>query len=356
MSVSMVANTKTLAELSAMVGGEFAGDPEITIHGLADLASANKGEIAFMVKEADIHVLKKSRGSAFIVPHTLSYDEKPLIKVANPYLAAARIQSFFQMKPFQAKGVSHKADIGKDCTIPEDISIGPFVSIGNRVRLGKRVTLHPGVVIGDDTVIGDDCLLYPNVTVYHSCIIGSGVIIHSGTVIGSDGFGFATDENGEHVKWVHIGFVQIDDNVEIGANVTIDRGTFGKTHIMRGTKMDNLVQVGHNVKIGENALVVAHVAIGGSASLGNNVVLGGQVAIKGHIHLGDGVKVAGKSGVHANVPEKTIVSGIPAIPHRDWLRASAIYAKLPKLHGELRDMRKKIEKMYAKLFPGEGQK
>jgi UDP-3-O-[3-hydroxymyristoyl] glucosamine N-acyltransferase len=352
----MVAKTKTLAELSVMVDGDLSGDPEIPIHGLADLASANKGEIAFMVKEAHLDILKKSHGSAFIVPPTITYDKKPIIRVANPYLAAARIQNFFLTKPFQAKGISPKSDIGNDCDIPEEISIGPFVAIGDRVRLGKRVTLHPGVVLGNDVVIGDDCLLYHNVTVYRSCTIGARVIIHSGTVIGGDGFGFATDENGNHVKWPHIGTVQIDDDVEIGANVTIDRGTFGKTHIMRGTKMDNLVQIGHNVKIGENSLVVAQVAIGGSASLGKNVVLGGQVAVKGHIHLDDGVMVAAKSGVHSNVQKGNIVSGIPAIPHKDWLKASIIFAKLPKLYGELLDMRKKIEKMYEKIFPGEGLK
>ena len=351
----MVAKIKTLAELSTMVGGELTGDPDITIYGLADLALAGKGDISFLVKEAGLDRLQKSNASAFIVPQTLTYDDKPLIKVANPYLAAARIQNFFQHKPFQAKGISPMAHIGNNCHIPTEISISPFVHIGDRVTLGKRVTLHPGVVIGDDTVIGDDCFLYANVTVNHACTIGSGVIIHSGTVIGSDGFGFATDDQGNHVKWPHIGTVQIDDDVEIGANVTVDRGTFAKTHIMQGTKMDNLVQIGHNVKIGENTLVVAQVAIGGSASLGNNVVLGGQVAIKGHISLDDGVMVAAKSGVHSNLPKGAIVSGIPAIPHKDWLKASIIFTKLPKLYSELRDMKKKIETMDEKLFPGKDQ-
>ena len=351
----MVAKTITLAELARMVDGEIHGDPDIPIHGLADLSLADKGEIAFMVKEAHIDILKKSQGAAFIVPHAITYDGRPLIKVANPYLAAATIQNFFHTKPFQANGISPKAEIGNNCDIPEEVSIGPFVSIGDRVKLGKRVTIHPGVVIGDDAEIGEDCLLYPNVTIYHSCTIGSRVVIHSGTVIGSDGFGFATDEKGNHVKWPHIGTVQIDDDVEIGSNVSIDRGTFGKTHIMRGTKMDNLIQIGHNVTIGENSLVVAQVAIGGSASLGNNVVLGGQVAIKGHIHLEDGVMVAAKSGVHANVSKGSIVSGIPAIPHKDWLKASIIFAKLPKIYSELRDMKKKIIKIYEKVFPDEGQ-
>jgi UDP-3-O-[3-hydroxymyristoyl] glucosamine N-acyltransferase len=353
----MSAINKTLAELSQMVGGELHGDPDTAIHGLADLASAVAGEIAFLVKATGtgIETLKNSQASAFIVPHTLAYDDKPLIKVTNPYLAAATIQNFFQAKPFQATGISPEADVGKNCNIPEEISIGAFVSIGNRVKLGKRVIIHPGVVIGNDVTIGDDCLLYPNVTVYHSCTIGSRVIIHSGTVIGSDGFGFADDEDFNHIKWPHIGTVQIDDDVEIGANVSIDRGTFGKTHIMRGTKMDNLIQIGHNVTIGENSLVVAQVGIGGSTSLGKNVALGGQVAVKGHIHLDDGVMVAAKSGVHSNVPKGSIVSGIPAIPHKDWLKASIIFAKLPKIYSELRDMRGKIAKMYEKIFPDEGQ-
>jgi UDP-3-O-[3-hydroxymyristoyl] glucosamine N-acyltransferase len=351
----MVAKTKTLAELSALVGGELTGDPEITIHGLDDLASAGPGRISFLAKTSGLQELKNSKASAFIVPHSLTYDGKPLIRVANPYLAAARIKTFFQTQPFQALGISSKARIGSNCEIPAETSISPFVAIGDRVTLGERVTLHPGVVLGDDVVVGDDCLFHPNVTVYHSCTIGARVIIHSGTVIGSDGFGFATDGTGKHVKWLHTGTVQIDDDVEIGANVTIDRGTFGKTHIMRGTKMDNLVHIGHNVKIGENSLVVAQVGIAGSASLGKNVVLGGQVAVKGHIHLDDGVMVAAKSGVHSNVPKGTIVSGIPAIPHKKWLKASIIFAKLPKLYSELRDMRIKTEKMYKKLFPDEGQ-
>jgi UDP-3-O-[3-hydroxymyristoyl] glucosamine N-acyltransferase len=353
----MSAKNKTLAELSQMVDGELHGDPDIAIHGLADLAIAAAGEIAFLVKATStgIETLKNSQASAFIVPHALAYDDKPLIKVTNPYLAAAIIQNFFRVKPFKASGISPKADVGKNCDIPEETSIGPFVSIGDGVKLGERVTLHPGVVIGNDVEIGDDCLLYPNVTVYHSCTIGSRVIIHSGTVIGSDGFGFATDEHGNHFKWPHIGTVQIDDDVEIGANVTVDRGTFGKTHIMKGTKIDNLVHLGHNVKIGENSLVVAQVGIAGSASLGKNVVLGGQVAVKGHIHLDDGVMVAAKSGVHSNVPKGSIVSGIPAIPHKDWLKASIIFAKLPKIYSELRDMRGKIAKMYEKMFPDESQ-
>jgi UDP-3-O-[3-hydroxymyristoyl] glucosamine N-acyltransferase len=205
-------------------------------------------------------------------------------------------------------------------------------------------------------VIGDDTLIYPNVTIYHACAIGARNIVHSGTVIGSDGFGFATDRDGCHVKWPHTGTVQIDDDVEIGANVTIDRGTFGKTHIMKGVRIDNLVQIGHNVKIGENSVIVALVGIAGSASLGRNVVMGGQAGVKGHIHLADYCKVAGKSGVTSNLAEGSVVSGFPAIPHKEWLKASIIFTKLPKLYGELKELRNKITKIYAKIFPEESGK
>jgi len=347
----MATRIKTLAELSAMVDGQLRGAPDTRIHALADLASAGPGEISFLVKAAELDKLKNSRASAFIVPQSLEYDDKPLIRVKNPYLAAARIQTFFKTEPFKATGISPKADIGKDCTIPAEVSIGPFVCIGNRVKLGREATIHAGAVIGDDVMIGNNCTIYANVTVYHSCTIGNRVIIHSGAVIGADGFGFGTDGTGSHVKWPHIGTVQIDDDVEIGANTTIDRATFGKTHIMKGARLDNLVQVGHNVTVGENSVIVALVGIAGSASLGRNVVLGGQTGIKGHIHLGDNSMVAARSGVHSSLPEGSIVSGYPAINHKDWLKASIIFGKLPKIQADLQEMKKKIDRMSQKLFP-----
>jgi UDP-3-O-[3-hydroxymyristoyl] glucosamine N-acyltransferase len=226
-----------------------------------------------------------------------------------------------------------------------------MVAIGDRVKLGERVTIQPGVVIGDDVEIGDDSILYANVVIYHSCTIGARVQIHSGTVIGADGFSFATDEQGNHVKWPHIGTVQIDDDVDIGANATIDRSTFGKTHIMQGARIDNLVAVGHNVKIGENSVVVAQVGIAGSTSLGRNVVLGGQVGVKGHIHLDDGVMVAAKSGVHNNQQKGSIIAGIPAIPHKNWLKASMLIGKLPEMYKDLQELKHKITQIYKKLFP-----
>jgi len=285
------------------------------------------------------------------VPLAIDTADKPLIRVKNPYMAAAVIQNHFLQEPFQASSIHPTAHIGNDCIIPEAVYIGPMVVIGDRVKLGERVTIKPGVVVGDDVEIGDDSILFANVTVYHSCTIGKRVQIHSGTVIGADGFGFASDEQGNHVKWPHIGTVQIDDDVDIGANTTVDRATFGKTHIKKGTRIDNLVAVGHNVKIGENSVVVAQVGIAGSARLGKNVVLGGQVGVKGHIHLDDGVMVAAKSGVHNNQQKGSIIAGIPAIPHKKWLKASMTIAKLPEMYKDIRELKNKISQIYKKLFP-----
>ena len=342
---------KTLAELARMVGGDLAGDPEIVIDSLADITGAGAGQITFLVKGSQAASLAETDAAAVIVPLAVDSADKPLIRVKDPYMAAAVIQNSFLAKSFQATSISLKAHIGQDCQIPAATSIGPMVSIGDRVRLGERVTIYPGVVIGDDVKIGDDSILFANVTIYHSCTIGERVQIHSGTVIGADGFGFATDEQGNHVKWPHIGTVQIDDDVDIGANMTIDRATFGKTHIKKGARIDNLVAVGHNVTIGENSVIVAQVGIAGSTSLGRNVVLGGQVGVKGHIHLDDGVMVAAKSGVHNNQQKGSKVAGIPAIPHKNWLKSSMLIGKLPEMYKDLRDLKHKISQIYKKLFP-----
>jgi len=349
----MTGEKKRLAELAALVQGELVGDPEVLIGGVADFDSAGMGEITFVADVKRGTRLDQCKASAIIVPLAVTEINRSAIRVRNPYLAVARIHALFVQEPFVATGIDARAVVGHDCQIPAEVAISPLVYLGNRVRLGRRVTLHPGVVVYDDAVIGDDVLLYANVTIGQGCQIGSRVIIHSGTVIGSDGFGYATDENGHQIKRPQVGVVQIDDDVEIGANTCIDRATFGKTWIKRGTKIDNLVQLGHNVVIGEDALLVAQVGIAGSATTGNNVVLGGQVGLGGHIHLGDRAMVAAMSGVHNNLEPGAIVAGIPAIPHKTWLRASAAYAKLPEMVRELRELRRQVAELSRTMASGE---
>ncbi len=223
----------------------------------------------------------------------------------------------------------------------DEISIHPRVYVGDGAVLGDRVRLHGGVYIGAGALIGDDTVLYPNVTVLDRCIIGSRVIIHSGTVVGSDGFGFA--QNGDcHFKIPQVGIVQIDDDVEIGANCTVDRATMGKTWIQRGVKIDNLVQVAHNVVVGENSVIIAQVGISGSTKVGKNVILAGQVGITGHLEIGDNVRVGAQSGVAKSIPAGQSVSGSPAIAHRDFLKNCQIISRLPELRKRIMSLEQRL--------------
>lgn len=333
----------TLAELADMVGGDLIGDPEIPIANLADFDSAGSGEITFLTKKEHAARLAETHASACIIPRNMEGVDIPVIQVKNPVLAAAIIHTFFLKKAYIPGGVHQTAFIGSGCEVPADVTIGPMVILGNHVKLGERVILEPGVVLGDGVGIGDDSFIASNVTVRENCMIGRHVIIHSGTVIGSDGFGYVPDEKGNHIKRPHVGIVQIEDDVEIGSNVCIDRATFGATLIKKGTKIDNLVQIAHNVEIGERSLVIAQTGIAGSAKIGNNVIISGQVAIRDHVELGDGVMVAGKSGVTSTLEAGAVVSGYPAIPHKEWLRATMAIPHIPQVIKDLRKLRKKMD-------------
>ena len=334
-----------MGDLAELVGGELQGDGDTEITGVADLFSAGLGDITFVADLKRAGILDQVKASALIVPQAVDGVNLPCIIVVDPYLAVAKIHLCFLQKTFHATGIHERAVIGQGCDLSKEICIGPMVVLGDRVRIGNRVILHPGVVVGDDVEIADDVVLHANVHVGARCRLGDRVIVHSGTVIGSDGFGYVTDEKGHHLKRPQVGIVQIDDDVEIGANVSIDRATFGKTWIKQGVKIDNLVQIAHNVVVGEHSIIVAQVGIAGSTSTGHHVVLGGQTAVNGHIHIGDGVMVAAKSGVHNNVEPGTVLAGIPAIAHRKWLRASAAYAKLPDFVKDFRVLKKKVAQL-----------
>ncbi len=338
----------SLKELADLVGAEMLGN-DLLIHDLNSLDSAVEGEIAFVVHRNELGRIGATRASAVIVPEFARDNEKSQLKVKNPYLAAAVIHNLFCRKPFKAGGIHPAAYIGNDCHIPSAVTVGPMAVIGDRVRLGERVTIHPGVVIGDDVIIGEDSVVEANAAVLPRCIIGARVRIHSGVVIGCDGYGYATDERGNHVKRPQVGIVRIEDDVEIGANACVDRATFGETLVRRGTKIDNLVQIAHNVVVGENSLLVAQAGIAGSTELGRNVVLGGQVGVTGHVRLGDRVMVGAQSGIINDQPAGAVISGSPAFPHRQWLRASAAFAKLPEMAREIKELRAEIKELHGML-------
>ncbi len=345
----MTEKNVTLALLAELIGGDLQGDPQLIIRGLQDLHAAGAGDITFIARLRNSAEITDTQASAVIVPLSVKEADKPVIRVRDPYLAAAIIHNYFVRRPFVAAGIDTQARLGEDCRIPAEVSVGPMVVLGDRVSLGRRVTIGPGVVLGDDVEIDDDTTLHANVTIAAACRIGKRVIIHSGTVIGSDGFGYATDEHGRHIKRPHVGIVQIDDEVEIGANVCIDRATFGRTWIKKGVKIDNLVQVAHNVVVGEDSLLVAQAGIAGSASLGRQVVLGGQAGVNGHITIDDGVMAAAKTGIFSNPKKGAVVSGMPAMPHKQWLKASAVFARLPQMFKEFRELRHQVKELRRKL-------
>lgn len=339
----------SVKELAELVGGEVIGDGSRVVGGFAPLEQACGSDISFLVKKKQAGQLATTKAGAVLVPLGVEADvDIPLITVKDPYLASAHVHNYFLEAPFAAKGVHDRAVVGKDCVMAGEITIGPLAIIGDRVSLGERVTIEPGAVIGDDVIIGDDCTINSNATIYKGCILGDRVSIHSGTVIGSDGYGYAANERGEHIKRPQIGIVRIGDDVEIGSNSCIDRAAYGETVIKSGCKIDNLVQIAHNVVIGENSLIVAQTGISGSTTLGRNVVMGGQSATTGHIHIGDQVMIAARGAAHANLEKGAVVGGTPAIPIRQWAKSCAVFNKLPELQKLVKKNSKAIEAMESR--------
>lgn len=330
-----------LQEVARLIDGEIIGDPETVIKGAAGISDASEGDITFLSNMKFVKECSESKASCVIVKDLVPDIKKTQLKVTNPHYAFAKLLEHFYVKPFVPSGISDKAYVSDKAWIGKDTSIFPMVFVSDDVSIGDRTVIYPGVFIGRNSSIGDECILYPNVTIRENVKVGRRVIIHPGTVIGSDGFGYVF-ENGVHYKIPQIGGVIIGDDVEIGANVTIDRATTGNTVIGKGTKIDNLVQVAHNVKIGENSIVVAQVGIAGSTEIGNFVMLGGQVGVADHTKIDDGVMVGAQSGAMGHV-KKGVYSGSPMIPHRDWLRSIAIFSKLPELNKKIRELEDKIE-------------
>ena len=338
----------TLKELATLIGGQVTGDPLLEVTGIAGLEEAGEGEITFLAELKNLSRLEKTKAAAAIVPLSLPAFSKPGIRTRNPYLAYAKIQAFFTHQPYRPKGIDPGAYLGQGARIGREVSIYPFVFIGDGCQIGDRVVLYPGVYVGESAQVGEESVLYPNVVVMDRCIIGKRAIIHPGAIIGSDGFGFARD-GAQYVKIPQIGIVQVDDDVEIGANCAVDRAAMGKTWVKRGVKTDNLVQIGHNVTIGEDTVLVAQVGIAGSTEVGNRVALGGQVGVGGHIKIGDGVMVGGQSGVAQDVPPGQVISGTLAFPHREWLRTQAVIPKLPEMKRVLTDLEKRVKALEEKM-------
>lgn len=331
-----------LRDIARAVEGRLIGSPDVTVTGIGSLADASEGDLSYIEHDRYLPAATRSRAAAFLVSQEMAGLTRPQIVAANAKYAFARIVEQFFTPPYAARGVAAEVARGQDVEVGADVSIWPFVTLGDRVRIGNRVTLYPGVFIGHDSVIGDDSVLYPNVTIRERCWIGRRVIIHSGTVVGSDGFGYV-QHDGRHHKIPQIGSVVIEDDVELGANVTVDRATSGRTLIKRGTKVDNLVQIAHNVTIGEHSILVAQVGIAGSTTVGSGVVIGGQAGLADHLDVGDRVIIAARAGVNRSLTGGQIVSGAPAMPHETSIKAQAVFSRLPELRQHVRALEQRVK-------------
>lgn len=332
---------KTLNEIAAILGGSIEGDGGVEIERLRGIDEAGPGDLTFVANPKYRKRMETTGASAILVAPGTSCTGKTLLTVADPYAALGQLLALFHPEEEETAGISRDATIEAGADVSPGAVVYPGVHVCRGARVEKRAVLYPGVFIGRDAAVGEASRLYPGVTLYRRCLIGRRCVIHAGVVIGSDGFGFALPGQ-ENRKIPQVGYVQIDDDVEIGANTTIDRGTLGRTWIQRGVKIDNLVQIAHNVVIGEHSIIVAQVGISGSTQLGKGVVIGGQAGIVGHIRIGDGVMAAARAGIHKDVPPGQIVGGTPHMPHREWLKMEACLPKLPEMRETLAALQRRV--------------
>jgi UDP-3-O-[3-hydroxymyristoyl] glucosamine N-acyltransferase len=340
---------KTLEEIASHLGGEIYGDGTVEISGVAGIEEAKSGDLTFVANPRYVKFLDVTSASAVIVGKDIQKAKIPVLRHTNPYYAFARaIALFHKPRKSYPEKIDPTALLGKEIKVGKGVYVGPYVIIEDKAKLRDKAVILGGSFIGENTEIGESSLVYPNVTIRENVIIGKNVIIHSGTVIGSDGFGYAK-EKGEYHKIPQMGKVVLEDDVEIGANVTIDRATLGETRISKGTKIDNLVQIAHNVKIGENTIVVAQVGISGSTKVGKNVTLAGQVGLVGHIEIGDNVIIAAQSGVRKSIPPGKVYFGYPAKEHSKARKIEAVISLLPQYVEKIRDLEKRIKELEEKI-------
>jgi UDP-3-O-[3-hydroxymyristoyl] glucosamine N-acyltransferase len=343
---------KKLGELAALVGGQVEGNAALEIEGVAGLEEAAAGQLTFYGNTRYKKALALTKALAVLVGADAPARRTGLtyVRVENPHLAFAQISQSFYPRRAYAPGRSDRAFIHPDANVHPDATVMAFATVEQGAMIGARAVLHPGVFVGEHAQIGDGSVLHPNVTVYDRCVIGQRCILHAGAVVGADGFGFAFDPKApEHVKIPQAGIARLEDDVELGACSCIDRATLGETVVGRGTKIDNLVQVAHNVTVGPLSLLCAQAGISGSTTLGHGVVLGGQAGLAGHLKIGNLARIGAQAGVPQDVEEGASLMGTPTMPMLGWYRSSATFEKLPEMARELRALRKRVDELTAAL-------
>jgi UDP-3-O-[3-hydroxymyristoyl] glucosamine N-acyltransferase len=334
---------KTLEELASLTGASVKGYGKELITGFASLEEAGAGDIAFAAGKKYFAAAKASKASAIIADSEIE-GVANLLLAKNPQLAFVKVLEALSPRQLPVPGISPRAEVHPGASVGKDVSIQSFVVVEEGASVGEGTVLYPGVFVGRGAKVGRGCILYQGVAVREGCVIGDNVIIHCNSVVGSDGFGYVRDR-AAYVKVPQKGIVRIEDDVELGACVTVDRAALGETVIGRGTKIDNLVQIAHNVRIGEDTIIVAQAGIAGSTKIGNRVQIGGQVGVAGHITIGDEVGIGAKSGIVGDLPSRSVFSGIPAMPHGEWLRAQALVAKLPELKKKISELERRLKEL-----------
>jgi UDP-3-O-[3-hydroxymyristoyl] glucosamine N-acyltransferase len=336
-----------LRELAARLDCELRGDGEGEIRGVAPIEQAGPDDVTFLANPRYASHLATTRAGAVILAPGQAAS-LPCLVSDNPYLAFARAVALVRPPGRPAPGVHPSAQVDETAVLGADVHVGPLVVVGKGVRVGARSALHPHVVLYDGVSVGEDCVIHSGVQVREGCRLGSRVVVQNGAVIGGDGFGFARDREGRYHKFPQVGIVVVEDDVEIGALSAVDRAALGETRIGRGTKLDNLVQVGHSVAIGEDTVIAGQTGIAGSTRVGNRVTLAGQVGVAGHITVADGVIATAQTGVAGSVEKGSVISGSPAIENRAWLKSSAVFARLPDLQKRLRELERKVESLVGR--------
>ena len=338
-----------LRELAERLGCRLEGDGALEINRVTSLEDAGEGDVAFFANPRYAPALRRTRASAVIIGDRGPAAPCAMLRTTNPYLAFANALSLFVNAAHPAPGIDELSAVAADATLGRDVSIGPFSSVGRGARVGDRTVIYPNVCIGDGAIVGDDCVIHSHVAVRERVIIGNRVILQNGAVIGADGYGFVKRQDGTHQKIPQAAIVVLEDDVEIGANTAIDRPAIGETRVQAGAKIDNLVQIGHGVKVGRNTLLAAQVGIAGSTVIGDSVTLAGQVGVAGHVTIGKGVSAVGQTGITNSVPDGMFLSGYPAIENKEWLKSSVIFRKLPELRRRVADLEARIVELEAAL-------
>ena len=336
----------TAAQIAGILEGEIIGDPNVEVDKLAKIEEGTEGAITFLANPKYTSFIYSTEASVTIVSKKFEAEgpvSTTLIKVEDPYKAFSKLLEYYNQVKLNKSGIESPSFIAESAKYGENLYLGAFSYLGEQVKLGDNVKIFPNVYIGDNVQIGNDVIIFPGAKIYSESIVGNNCVIHGGVIIGADGFGFSPNEEGVYSKVPQIGNVIIEDYVDIGAGTTIDRATLGSTIIRKGVKLDNQIQIAHNVEIGENTAVAAQTGIAGSSKIGRNCLIGGQVGVAGHIHIGNRVKIQAQSGIGRNIKDDEVIQGSPSFGYNDFNKSYVLFKKFPKIEDRLTQIEKKLK-------------